>query len=182
MSKTRVGQFRPRPIPDEWAINLAAAYTLTSTTSKQAMFSSATVGNAALALPLGLYRFDCIGSLSSMSATSGNAAFDLLGNGTAGLATIAYLSQGIDNAANALGNWQNVLATQAATPASLCNAAINTTLQFAVRGMFRVTVPGTVIPSLSLVTAAAAVVAAGSFFTCKRLSASPVAECVGAFA
>lgn len=170
---------------DEAFISLLAANTLTSATGLQPMFDRNTGaspgaggGGGALAVPTGIYRFECMGSVSSMSATSGNAAFNLLGNGTAGLSIPVYQSMGIDNAANALGNWQNVLVTQAATPASLCNAGTNTTLQLVERGMFRVTTPGTIIPSLSLVTAAAAVVAAGSWFSCRRLG-SHMIECAG---
>ena len=40
-------------------------------------------------------------------------------------------------------------------------------MQVSIRGTFRVTVSGTIIPSIALVTAATAVVAVGSYFRCR---------------
>lgn len=154
-------------IPDDndWWISLSATNTLGSTTDEQALFDS--VGGGALYLLTGVYFFDTAFSLSSMSATSGNCAFDILGGGTATIGSVLYSSRGVDEATDSVRAWQNAMMTQGQTPASAANAGTATTFQFHASGNFRVTAAGTIIPSVSLVTAAAAVVAVGSFFRCK---------------
>ena len=60
---------------------LQANYTLTSATTAQKLFNWTT--NGALSLAAGTYRFSCSLLLTSMSATSGSAKFDLKGGAVA---------------------------------------------------------------------------------------------------
>lgn len=145
---------------------LISDYTLTSQTAAQKLFDFS--ANGALTLSTGRYLFRAIIYLTGMSATSGNAAFSFAG--TATLANILYHVTGIDNStplnAGARGGSASVTSASAA---SMVTAATGTGLVAIIEGMVNVTVTGTVIPSIALVTAAAAVVKAGSFFECIRV-------------
>ena len=150
-----------------------ANYTLTSTTAEQAIFPAA---NDTLTLETGLYFYDVLMYISSMSATAGNAAFDLLGAGTA---TITRLSRHAGQDA-AIGIPGNAIGSGdiAQTAASMITGATGTSMHFSMQGAFRVTAAGTIIPSITLVTAAAAVVNNQSYFMCYRMGSS-TAEAVG---
>lgn len=150
-------------------IRQATTYTLTSTTSQQKLFNSVT--NGTLTLSTGTYLFDAIISLSSMSTTSGNGAFSAKGAGTAVLDDVLYHTVGIDGATAtaAAQAGSTTVATTGTSAASVVTAGTGTALQMNIRGTFEVTTGGTIIPSISLVTAAAAIVAAGSYFRCQRV-------------
>jgi hypothetical protein len=151
----------------EHYVRLTSAYTLTSTTSAQQLFNATT--NGALTLPTGMYFFECLLSLSSMSSTSGNAQFQLVGGGTAAVDQVLYHAVGVDGATGTAATQTGSTSTSANSPASIVTAGTNTNMQVSIRGTFRVTTSGTLIPSIALVTAAAAVVAAGSYFRCRRV-------------
>lgn len=147
---------------------LAADYTLTSSTSVQKLFDNST--NGALTIPTGLYWMEYEGVLTGMSATSGNGAFSLAG--TAVLANPRLLhSYGLDattqTTAAAIGGAFVQGATAFTT--NTTTAATGTAVGLAVRGLFSCTTGGTIIPSIALVTAAAAVHKAGAVFTLERL-------------
>jgi hypothetical protein len=148
-------------------IRLASDYTLTSTTSAQKLFNAST--NGALTLPTGVYFFESLLYLTTMSATSGNAAFHLLGAGTATLARILYQGVGKDSTTPLATNTHSgaVSVTQNSA-ASILVVTTGTGMEVSLRGTFDVTASGTLIPSIALVTAAAAVVKAGSYFKCWR--------------
>ena len=148
----------------EHFVCLTSTYTLTSQTAAQKLFNA--TANGELTLPVGAYFFECMFSLSSMSATSGNSQFRILGGGTAVLGSVLYHAVGIDNAINAAAAQTGGMSNQSNSPASIVSAATNATQNTAIRGTFRVTTTGTIIPSVALVTAAAAVVAIGSYFRC----------------
>jgi hypothetical protein len=155
-------------LPLEHIVCLSGSYTLTSQTAVQKLFNA--TANGALTLEVGTYLFECLISLSAMSATSGNAAFSLAGGATLG--TILMFGDGVDGATAAAAAGSNSMAVTATFPASMVVAAVGTGLQALIKGTFRVTVAGTIIPSIALVTAAAAVVAAGSYFRCNRIGAA----------
>jgi hypothetical protein len=143
----------------EQFITLTSTYTLTSQTAAQKLFNTST--NGAVTLPVGTYYFECLFTLSSMSASSGAFGWDL----TAGTATISGISWA------SLGN-KAALAT-AASPQSTVNTAANTTIVTAtantvgwalIRGKARISVAGTVTPQVSLGVAATAVVGVDSYF------------------
>lgn len=145
---------------------LVADYTLTSTTSAQKLFNTTT--NGALTLPTGVYEFEALYYITGMSSTSGNASVSMLGGGTASIDRIGQQSVGLDNTtpttAAAMGGSVSVNPGVNAAP-----AGAGTGLTVRVSGMFRVTAAGTIIPSISLANAAAAVVKAGSWFKCRKV-------------
>jgi len=150
----------------------------TSNTTQQALFDATAAG--AVTLPIGAYFFDIVAQLKSMSATSGNIKFSLLGGGTATLAGILYTAQGIDAAndtTTAFSGVAEIISTQTAT--DLATASTATVLTFMARGSFEVTAAGTVIPSAALTTAATAVVTAGSYCRIRTLSNTTTAVSYG---
>lgn len=150
---------------------LTADYTLTSTVAAQKAFNWST--NGALTLPTGYYRFIAMLQITTMSGTSGNAQFQLLGGGTATLANIFYHGVGIDNANPlAAGTQTGSFSTTSNSAASIVTGGTPTALGVEINGVFNVTASGTIIPSVALVTAAAGVMKAGSFFRCERIGAT----------
>jgi len=127
--------------------------------------------NGAISLATGSYMFDCMFSLSSMSATSGNAGFSIAnGTGTAGAFLMNWSA--IDAVAGAIGAWSSGISVTGATPAAMATATTATVLQAMVFGSFEITGAGTIIPSIQLANAALAVVAVGSYFICRRIGDS----------
>lgn len=158
--------------------HLQSDYTLTSTTSVQKLFNWST--NGALTLPTGVYRFRSMIYLTTMSATSGNGSFRVKGGGTATLARILYHVTGIDNTSPLnVGTRTGSAAVVENSAASMVTAGTGTGLTAIIEGFFDVTVTGTIIPSIALVTAAAAVVKAGSFFECERVGDTATAASTG---
>lgn len=152
-------------------VMLTADYTLTSTTSAQKAFNTST--NGTLTLPSGVYHFEAFLYLTTMSGTSGNFAFNPIGSGTATVDRVGYAAHGIDNTTplNA-GTQTGSASVTAASAASVVTAGTGTGAVASIRGMFRVSAGGTIIPSVSLVTAAAAVMKAGSYFKIEKIGES----------
>jgi len=147
---------------------LTADYTLTSTTGVQKLFNAST--NGAVTLPTGTYLFECMVHITGMSSTSGNGAFSLAGTATRGSQLMS--SVGIDATTTATAAAQGGAFVQggSAFTTNTVTAATGTAVGFRVRGTFNVTASGTVIPSIALVTATAAVVKAGSYFRAVRIA------------
>ena len=146
---------------------LSSNYTLTSAVTVQKLFNWSASG--AVTLATGRYAFTAKIYILGMSATSGNAAFSLAG--TATLADRIMHVCGVDSTTPLVVGARGGSATiTSATPASMVTAAVGTGLFAEIDGMFNVTVAGTVIPSIQLVTAAAAIVQAGSYFECERIA------------
>jgi hypothetical protein len=162
-------------VPVDYVLCLAAANTLADSVSEQPLFDvGATAG--ALTLAAGTYWFDSLISLSGMSATSGNAGVNILGAGTATLAANPlYMIDGSDNAANSIGANVQFTSTAAAAAGPVVTATTGTALQLCIHGTFRVTVAGTLIPSITLATGGVTpAVAIGSYFFVRYLGASDV--------
>lgn len=167
-------------IRDVAIVHLAADYTLTSTTSAQKLFNSTT--NGRLTLTLGVYRFEGLIHLDTMSGTSGNGQFDLLGAGSATLAGQLFHIVGVDGAINTAANQTGSTAQASNTSAaSAVTAATATVLTLHIRGAFECTNAGTIVPSIALVTAAAAVVKRGSHLLFERMGGAAFASKDGAF-
>ena len=156
-------------VPSEQFVCLSSPYTLTSQTAAQQLFNATT--NGALTLAPGTYRFDCLFSLTSMSATTQSFGFALGGTAT-------FTQEWEANAAKA------ALATASTSLYSTFNTAANTALTAnststtgyaVITGVIRVTVAGTVIPQVSLGVAAAAVVGANSCFRISPLGSASAA-------
>jgi hypothetical protein len=155
--------------PEYWMM-LSADYPFpTSTTSTQKLFNATT--NGALTLGLGVYDYEARFRLSSMSGTTGNASFSILGAGTAVIGSNSYsYITGQDNVTATPAAQSGIFFTGAAATAPIVTASTATDLAVHIRGMFRVTTAGTVIPSVGLTTAAAASVTIGSHIVFKRRS------------
>lgn len=162
-----------RIIPAMAVIRQHATFTLTSTTSYQKLFNGS--ANGAIVLQIGTYYFEAMVSLNTMSATSGNAAFSVAA-GTATITNSLIAWHAIDAATTGSGGaaFQSGMVRSnqtGATTTNMATAAVTTEMQFWVRGSFEVSVAGTVIPSISLQTANAAVVQIGSYFMAWRAGA-----------
>lgn len=145
----------------EQFISLTGTYTLTSQTAAQKAFNSTTNG-ALTAKAATSYYFEGLISLSSMSATSGSFGFAL--GGTATLTSITWTSNAVKAAtlATAATNQMTFNATAANTTVATASTATNGYMF--VKGIIRVNAAGTLIPSVSLGVAAAAVVGTNSYF------------------
>lgn len=159
-------------IPVEHIIRANATRTFVSNTAQQAIFNDPT--NGTLTLEVGTYLFEGVIAMTSMSATSGNGKFSVIGAGTATLGDILWQAWGNDAlaeaAAAAVGGGWHIIATQ--TAVNIVAAGAATAVAFSVKGTFTVTVAGTIIPSFAQTTASAAVVSIGSFFKCNRIGST----------
>lgn len=145
-----------------------ASRSLSNSAAEQAIF-----GTSTLTLETGTYRFNALIYVTGMSATSGNYALDFLGAGTATCGTWLFHAVGIDNTTptNA-GTQTGAFTITQQSVASTHTAGTGTAAGTRVTGTFEVTGGGTIIPSLTLVTASAATLAAGSFFECWRIGST----------
>jgi hypothetical protein len=144
--------------PSEYIEVISSAYTLTSQTAAQKLLNATT--NGAVTLPVGTYEFECSFSLSSLNTgTSSVFGFALGGAATFTQMWQAMARSGTATTATTLQHTFN-------TAANVALVSSNTTgLGYAfIKGIIRVTVAGTVIPQVSLNTAAAAVVGTNSYF------------------
>lgn len=150
-------------IPTEHLIVLSSSNTLASQTGVQPLFDGGGgPTNGALTLPVGTYKFECFYALTNMS-TGTTASFGFALGGTASKSEGWYASatkSAFTTASALTGTW-NVGANTALT-------STNTTATgYAfIKGHFRITVAGTIIPQVSLGAANAAVVQTNSYFYC----------------
>lgn len=153
---------------------LSADRTLTSTTAEQAIFESARDAFAVDADSI--YVFELMLYVTSMSDTSGNAGIDIKGAGTATLIGGRFMSYGNDTTTFTGSSGVTVTGgasdNQIDMAAPVVIAGIGTVLRVHMRGMFVTDDAGTIIPSISLTTAAAAVVDRWSYFTMRKLGPS----------
>lgn len=160
-------------VPVKHFIRAASTRTLPNDTSENAIFNSPT--NGRLTLETGLYRFEGMLSVTSMSGTSGNAAIDIVGAGTATTANWLWAAWGRDNSSTtAAATVTGSFTTSQQSVASIVTAGTGTAMQIVLQGLFEVTSAGTVIPSITLVNASAAVVGIGSYIMLERMGASSV--------
>lgn len=159
-------------LPVENFIRADATRTFTSNTSQQALFNSPT--NGTLTLETGTYLFECLIGMDTMSGTSGNGKFSVLGAGTATLGAVLYLAWGRDALQSATGGAVGGSGQTTATVAGTdtITAATSAEVYILIRGTFEVTGAGTIIPSFAQTTAAAAVLKIGSFFKCNRVGST----------
>lgn len=146
--------------------------TMTSNTALQAIFDN-TTGTGGLtngALTVGAstsYFFEMSINVSAMSATTGNFGFSIVGAGTATFTSAAWHAFGLDNTtqttgANAGTTWQST----AGATGNIITAATGTSASAMVKGIFRINGAGTIIPSIQLTTASAAVIGVNTWFKC----------------
>jgi len=161
-------------VPGEYLIAPNADFALQNVVTEQRLFGA--TANGRLTLPTGLYFFNAMLWLTGMSATSGNFAFDLLGSGNAALGSVLYQTLGTDSTTvlTAAAAPSQSFSSSAQSIASVVAATTGTVAAVSIRGTFRVNTAGTLVPSATLVTAAAATVKAGSHFRCWRAGAASV--------
>lgn len=159
-------------IPVRHFIRADSTRTFTSNTSSQAIFTSPT--NGRLTLETGTYLVSGLLNIGSMSATSGNLLLNILGAGTATVAAWLYHVVGVDGATATAGTQTGSTAVTSSTPASALTAGAGTAATLRVLGSFEVTGAGTIIPSITMVTAAASVLAIGSFLMFERIGSTSV--------
>lgn len=155
------------PVNGEYLTRQVAQFALTSTTSDQAIFTAA---QDTLTMISGVYDFKCQLFFDNMSATSGNAIFKPLGTGTATITGWHWFSYGIDAASGAAAAAIFAYANGSASAASIMTATTATRLFFTAIGTFDMTVGGTMIPQIGLVTAASATTEPGSYCRFTRLA------------
>jgi len=152
--------------------------TMTSNTALQAIFSGGTGGLTSGALTVGAstsYFFEMSINVSAMSATSGNMGFSIVGAGTATFTSAAWHAFGLDSttqqtAAAAGTSWQST----AGATGNIVTAAVGTAASAIVKGIFRINGAGTIIPSIQLTTASAAVIGVNTWFKCYPVGTNTV--------
>lgn len=159
----------------EHLILLQSDYTLTNSVAEQKLFNAS--ANGRLTLPSGRYFFEAMLYLLSMSATSGNMSVDLLGAGTATMSGALYHAIGIDSSSpvNTAATPTHSFSTNPQSAVSIVTGGTGAGLAVSLRGTFKITAGGTIIPSCTLVTAAAAIVKADSFFKCHQVGTASAA-------
>jgi|GEM_PF-3330724 len=166
-------------IAHHW-INLTSDNTLSNSGSAQAIFDGGGgPTNGRLTVDTGTYGIECRIIVTSMSATSGNAALGLAG--TATLGNIVQTFTGLDATTLTTAAASGGSATQTATSGTnVVTAGTGTAMFVDWHGQFDVTAAGTIIPQITLTTAAAAVVEQGSRCSFYRLGNTATAT-VGAW-
>lgn len=133
---------------------LTAAYTLASQTAAQKIFNTPT--NGAVTLAAKAYFFECVFSLSGMSATSGNFGFAL--GGTATFTSVQWQSNATKTTNLTNGNAAVSMTSNITTANTTISGAGTQTLGAArCYGIVRVSAGGTLIPMVSFTTVVGAV-------------------------
>lgn len=163
-------------IPIRHFIRADAARTLANQSTSQIIFNSPT--NGTITLETGTYLFEGMLYVTGMSVTSGNFQVNILGAGTATVAAWLWHAFGIDSSTPTSANTQTgTFAITSSSAASVVSATTGTAIGVQIKGTFEVTVAGTLIPSLSLVTAiATASLNIGSYFMLERIGSTTVAS------
>jgi hypothetical protein len=164
-----------RIIPTVAITRINADNTLSDSTTLQKIFNASASG--ALTLPVGSYIFECVVGIDAMSATSGNAALSVIGAGGATVTNTLQVVVGIDGAKATAGaaagaSWSLTNDAPAANT-SVVTAGTGTEMSIMWKGSFEVTVAGTIIPSVDLITGGVTpAVKIGSYFMCWRMGAA----------
>jgi hypothetical protein len=161
-------------IPTEQFCCSTSTLTLGNNTTLQKVFNTSTNGALTVAAAT-TYFFECMLNLSSMSGTSGNMGFSIVGAGTATFTSAGWQALGVDattltTAAAAGGSYS---ASQTAT-GNIVTAQTGTAVTVLIKGIFRINAGGTIIPSVQLTNAAAAVVGVNSWFKCTPVGTNTV--------
>lgn len=159
-------------IPVKHFIRADATRTFTSNITAQAVFTSPT--NGRLTLEAGLYRVQGLLHFSNMNAASGNLLLDLKGAGTATIAAWLWHGWGVDAASATAGAEGGTGIITSGSPASIVVAQTGVTLTLSIDGTFEVTGAGTLIPSITMVTANASILSIGSYLMFERMGSVSV--------
>lgn len=163
----------PGYIPITNFLRAHATVTQANDNSAHAIFT--TPANGRITLETGTYRFRGVMAWTSMSATSGNLKVDILGAGTATTGNWLWVATGNDNsAAGSAANGSTSWHTASASGPSILAVQTGTACSIMFDGSVEITGAGTLIPTQTLVTAAAAVLSIGSFIEFWRVGTSSV--------
>ena len=180
---TNVGYFTPTNnnravIATEHFVARTGTKTMTSNTALQSIFGGGTGGltNGALTVDAATsYYFECLISITSMSATGGNFGFSIVGAGTATFTSAGFFTVGYDNAAlTNPASGGGIYNATAAITTNIIPSQTGTGAAALIKGIFRINGGGTIIPSIQLTTAAAAVIGADSWFKCYPVGTNTV--------
>lgn len=149
-------------IPCEQILVQSAAYTLTSQTTTQKLFNASTNGAVTVSAAT-TYLVECFFTMSGMSATSGNTGFNLVGGGTATVTSAALHCIGLDGTAGTAAAAGASFITSQGQTGNIITAATGAAMGVLIKGIIRINAGGTLIPAVTLTTAAAAVVGANSY-------------------
>lgn len=142
---------------------LTASYTLTSQTAAQKLLNASTNG-AFTVEALTTYWFELQFDLSSMSATSNSFGFAIGGTATfTNTKWWSYANKAAIATAAAPQATVNIGTTAVTANVAITSATTNTVGWAHICGWLRTNAAGTIIPQVSLQTAAAAVVGIGSY-------------------
>ena len=148
-------------MPSESIMALNSTYTLTSQTALQALFNIGTANTGKVNVAGNTsYYFECLFSLSSMSASVGSFGFGW--GGTAQIASINAMSLAEKSGSTP----QTAQMTQFSSSASsqIVTTSTATTGQALIKGFLRTGTAGTLQPEVTLGVAASAVVGVNSYF------------------
>jgi hypothetical protein len=154
--------------PSERFIVLSSTHTLVSQTGAQSLFDAdGGPAGGLISLGTGTYLFECNFYITSISSGNNGFGFALGGNATKteGWQAIATKGSGVDTPRSPNMSWNtsaNVQLTQ--SNGNECTAQI--------KGTIRITVAGTIIPQVSLGSAAAGVVQPNSYFRITRVGSA----------
>lgn len=163
--------------PVENFIARTSAKTMTSNTNLQALFdgTGGTTNGRLTVLGSVSYFFEASIALSSMSGTSGNFGFSIVGAGTATFTSAAWHAIGLDattqNTAAAVGG---IWSASSAETGNVITAGTGTAASAIIKGIFRINAGGTIIPSIQLTTAATAAIAVNTWFKCYAVGSNTV--------
>jgi hypothetical protein len=150
------------------------SYTLTNSATLQKIFNVSTNGAVAVAAATS-YFFECSLNISNKSAATGNFGFSIGGAGTATFTSASWQSFGLDaTTQNVAAATSGLYSSSAAVTGDVLVPTAGTAASVYITGMFRITAGGTVIPSIQLTTASAAVVGVNSWFRCRSLGSNTV--------
>jgi hypothetical protein len=153
-----MGRFFLRDI--EHYIVSNAAYNLVSQTALQKIFNSPS-GGAFNAQAGFCYFFECGFDISAMSITAGSFSFGFLG--TATFNSLKYTATA-SKAALSTPSMPNISTNAVATAVVISASNTSSTGLAYISGVLRVNTAGTIIPSVGLSIASAAVVGANAYF------------------
>ena len=150
------------------------AYTLSNNTNLQKIFNVSTNGAVAVASATS-YFFECALNISNKSSTTGNFGFSIGGAGSATFTSASWQSFGLDaTTQNVAAATSGMYSASVAQTGDVLVPGTGTAASVYITGMFRITAGGTVIPSIQLTTASAAVIGANSWFRCRSLGSNTV--------
>ena len=152
--------------------------TMTSNTSLQSLFGGGTGGLVTGSLQVDAattYFFEAQIRVTSMSATSGNFNYSTVGAGTATFTSVTWQAFGVDSTTQTAGIAAGTSThTAIGSTGSIVTASTGTAATVFITGVFRVNATGTIIPSIALVTAAAAVINTDTWFRCYPVGTNTV--------